>query len=694
MHRFLSRSAMVAASLLLLPQLAFARTPNDPFFSELWYLNAIDAPTAWDTATGSSSVIVAVLDTGIDLDHEDLSDAVWTNPGEIAGNHKDDDGNGYVDDVHGWDFVDSDNDPTPVPSEEEPDAASHGTLIAGEIGAMGNNAIGMVGVNWDVSIMPVRMLGDDGSGSEMDAADAIRYAIENGARVINLSFAGDQAHAALTNAVKEAYAQGVVVVAAMGNDGRNTDRTPVYPACLRTDDVDWVIGVTASTESNRGADFTNYGAICADIAAPGTNIQGLAYADGSAEYSEEYLGMWNGTSMASPLVAGAAALLFSEYPSLSAEDIRNILKLSVDPIRGTGYPTGALGAGRLNIANALTLAASYAPSEDTSESSTDESTDAEEITDPPTSTTPTVSEDEDILSYSFVAFGAPYGVLPEVDVYRADGTQYARFQAYTSNFSGGVHVATINPDRDWTPEIVTGAGETGGPHIRIFKAYGAVIDEFFAYDMASSHGVNIAVGDVTGDTVEDIVTSVGSGVSRDIVTWAPDGTELQRFTASLFPESSPLEVATVDYDDDIAEEIAVIGTIDDQRHIAMYDSDGTYLVDFIPYVGANNISVSRVDLDGDYYDDVAVSSLDAANDLRVFTKIGALRGSATLSTQALIGDRVSGTDLDLDGAQDLVIAENKDQGLVTLLSSDLKTTLGTFTAPTFGTTAGAFMAAW
>jgi subtilisin family serine protease len=692
------RLLSVGLSLSLLPSLALAQTPNDPMFADQWYLQTIAAPSAWDVTTGSSSVIVAVLDTGLDLDHEDIAANLWTNAKEIAENGIDDDKNGYIDDVHGWDFVSGDNDPSAAPtSDSSPEAIAHGTLIAGEIGAVGNNSLGVTGVNWKVKIMPVRMLNDQGSGTEYDAANAIRYAVKNGAKVINLSFAGNETHASLTSAVKDAYANGVVVVAAMGNDSRNTDSSPVYPACLRTTDQDWVIGVTAVDEGDRGTSFTNYGAICADIAAPGTNISGLSYYDLAQGYSRQYYGPWNGTSMASPLVAGAAALLFARYPTLSAGDVRNILKLSVDPVQRSGFDAGALGAGRLNVARALALGASYAPAApaDSSDEAVDETTDVALDSSGTTTDKPTgVDTTQDVLQYSFVAFGAPAGSLPEVDVYRADGKEYARFQAYGSNFRGGVHVATINNDGDFIPEIVTGAGESGGPHVRVFKAFGALSSEFFAYDKASGHGVNIATGDINGDGVTDILTAVGSGVSQDIVGWSERGEELLRFTAKEFPISSPLEVSAVDYDDDDAEEIAVSGLIDGVTHVALYDNDGRFLVDTVPYDHTASLSLSRFDGDGDLYDDLLVAPLTTPGSPLVLTKIGALKGAVTLNDSGKYGHRVMGVDLDIDGAQDILAMENVDGGTVSLIGSDLKTPFGSFTAPTFNSKTGPFLASW
>lgn len=684
---------MTAASFLLLPSLVLAQTPNDPRFSQQWYLGAISAPSAWDITTGSSSVVVAVLDTGLDLAHEDIGANLWTNPREIADNNVDDDKNGFIDDIHGWDFIGNDADASPSPeADSSHDAIDHGTLIAGEIAAVGNNGIGMAGVAWNVKIMPVRMLDDQGGGDEFDAANAIRYAVKNGAKVINMSFVGNEAHSALQAAVKDAFDSGVVIVSAMGNEARDTNLSPVYPACLRTTVDDWVIGVTAIDESDLGTSFTNYGSICADVAAPGVDVYGLGYYDVSAGYSEKYLGPWNGTSMASPLVAGAAALLFSKYPTLSAADVRNIIKISVDPVKTTGFRTGDLGAGRLNINHALQLAASYAPAVASTITTT-----------PSSSTVPSAPvEDkiipsngvEDTLRYSFAVFGAPSGVLPTVDVRRASGEEYAKFQAYTSNFSGGVHVATINNDHDSTPEIVTGAGESGGPHIRVFKAFGAVAHEFFAYDKASSHGVNIAVGDVNGDGEDDIITAVGEDVSQDVVVWSESGTELFRFPASIFPASSPLSVATVDIDTDPAQEIAVTGVIDGVAHVAIYDNDGTYLVDFIPFAGVSSINVSHADLDGDLIDDILVSRTSVGNTVNDVTKIGALRRSIVIADQASTGDSVVGIDLDLDGRDDIMTLENIDSGLVSLIASDGKTPLGSWHAPSFSSTLGAFFTAW
>src|SRR3989338_6326726 len=214
---------------------AFALTPNDFLIAEQWHLEKIDAYEAWDTATGDRQIVVAVLDAGVDLDHEDLVDRFWENRGEVI-DGIDNDGNGFEDDTRGWDFVDSD--PRPEPELFGPfdtEAISHGTLIAGIIGATTNNELGIAGLSWDVQIMPLRVLDDFGVGSSDAVRKAIRYAVENGADIINLSFATTEYDAKLAEAIVWAEEQGAVIVAAVGNTdtgGTQLSEAPIYPACV------------------------------------------------------------------------------------------------------------------------------------------------------------------------------------------------------------------------------------------------------------------------------------------------------------------------------------------------------------------------------------------------------------------------------------------------------------------------------
>src|SRR3990172_3887363 len=212
------------------------RTPNDPDFNKLWGLHNtgqtggtadadIDAPEAWDSQTGSSNTIIAVIDSGVNYNHEDLTNNIWSNPGETPNNGKDDDGNGLIDDIRGWDFVNNDNDPL--------DDNGHGTHVAAIIAAVGNNSKGVAGGNWSAKIMSLKFLDNDGSGNTADAISAIQYAIDNGAKVLNSSWGSTDFSQALRDAIIATHNAGTLFVAAAGNDNKDNDVNPEYPASYK-----------------------------------------------------------------------------------------------------------------------------------------------------------------------------------------------------------------------------------------------------------------------------------------------------------------------------------------------------------------------------------------------------------------------------------------------------------------------------
>lgn len=319
-----------------------AAVPNDPRFAELYGLDNngqtggtsdadIDAPEAWDTQTGTD-VVVAVIDTGLDYNHEDIVGNVWTNPGEIANNGIDDDNNGYIDDVMGWDFVNGDNDPF--------DDNNHGTHVSGTIAAVGNNAIGVAGVNWSARIMPLKFLSARGSGTTADAISALDYAVMMGARISNNSWGGGAFSQALYDTILAAQNAGHLFVAAAGNNGVDTDITPSYPASY---DLDNIVSVAATDNNDLLATFSNFGAVSVDLGAPGVAILSTTPANTYSSFS--------GTSMASPHVAGVAALLLAEDPSLDVMGLKAVLMDNVDPIAALAGLT--VTGGRLNAANSL-----------------------------------------------------------------------------------------------------------------------------------------------------------------------------------------------------------------------------------------------------------------------------------------------------------------------------------------------------
>ena len=355
---------------IVTPVFASVMITDDKYFSEQWYLQAIQAPSAWQTVTGSSDVIVAVLDTGFDTNHPDLLENKWINTREVAENGADDDGNGFIDDVQGWDFIDHDNTPEPTISETyDEGAVSHGSVIAGIIGATTNNGNGIAGINWNVKLMNVRILNNMGEGNSVTAREGIQYAVKNGANVVNLSFTGFDMDPLLEIVIKEANDAGVLIVAAVGNTeggGINVDLTPIYPACIgHGQPNNGIIGVSATDRTDTKSDFSNYGATCTDIAAPGEDILSTVYQNNAwAPFVHGfYQDRWSGTSMAAPMVSGAAALLLSASPHLTPIQLKNVLRLSADPVHVTGDASGKMGAGRLNVAKALTLAEELYPAE-------------------------------------------------------------------------------------------------------------------------------------------------------------------------------------------------------------------------------------------------------------------------------------------------------------------------------------------
>lgn len=252
-------------------------TPDDPEFTSQWGLLNLQAPPAWNFSTGSNSVVVAVIDTGINYQHPDLAANIWANPGEIAGNGIDDDANGYVDDIRGWDFagalgadaMDADADPMDM------DIGSHGTHVAGIIGARGNNGIGLAGTAWTVRLMPLKVQADDNEAlASIDIIAAVAYALDNGAHVVNCSYGGELLDPSELQAFTTLRDAGIAVICAAGNSGRDNDITPNYPS---NHDLENIISVAAGTETNQLAGFSNYGATTVDLMAPGVAIRSTAF---------------------------------------------------------------------------------------------------------------------------------------------------------------------------------------------------------------------------------------------------------------------------------------------------------------------------------------------------------------------------------------------------------------------------------
>jgi len=311
-----------------------AAAAPDPLLAQQWALAApaIGAGEAWTQSSGAG-VLVAVLDTGVQLDHPDLAGAVWTNPGEVAGNGRDDDSNGIVDDVRGANMLDL--------SANVADDNGHGTHVAGIVAARQANGIGGSGLAHGARILPVKVLDATLAGNTDALARGIRYAVDEGARILNVSVNTDTSTYPVKDAVRYAGQQGAIIVASAGNNGRNIDLRPSYPASLSLTEPA-ILSVAATTSAGRLWRLSNTGLLAVDIAAPGEHI--VSTRNGSAYESR------NGTSAAAPFVAASLALLAAARPDLPMSALRDTL---VDTTRRSDLLASLLGGGSLDVGAAM-----------------------------------------------------------------------------------------------------------------------------------------------------------------------------------------------------------------------------------------------------------------------------------------------------------------------------------------------------
>ena len=339
------------------------RTPNDPRFLDgsQWALQNtgqsggsddadLDASEAWEVQTSAPGVIVAVIDTGARLTHEDLAANLWTNAAEIPGDGIDNDQDGYIDDVHGINAIHGTGDPS--------DDNGHGTHVSGTIGAIGNNGVGIAGVAWGVQIMPLKFLGANGSGSISDAITCINYAIAKGANILSNSWGGGGYSQALRDAIAAARDAGMIFVVAAGNDARDNDFAADYPSDY---EVDNVVSVAATTRNDALSSFSNFGFGFVNVAAPGSDILSTW---NTADNSYNSI---SGTSMATPHVSGVLAMLKARFPADSHAQLINRLERSVDHL--ASLEGRCHGGGRVNLQRALSGSRNAPFNDDFAESS-------------------------------------------------------------------------------------------------------------------------------------------------------------------------------------------------------------------------------------------------------------------------------------------------------------------------------------
>ncbi len=625
---------------------ALALQPTDEFFDEQSYITHINADTAWNTVREAPDIVVAIIDTGVDIDHPDLRNNIWRNEDEFPGNGLDDDGNGYVDDVNGWDFITNSPDPNPkFSSNSSRLAMNHGTLVAGIVGAQGGNGKGIAGIAWRIKIMPLRVLDGAGNGDTISVTKAIKYARENGADIINLSFIGEDRSQSLELALEQAYRAGILIVAAAGNEvtnGVDMDITPRYPVCEDGPiNENWVIGVTSVDQYDRKASFSNYGLQCIDISAPGVRAFTTQLILDQSGYKQAYGGGWTGTSVSTPQVSGVAALVKAIDPDISLLELQRLILERSDNINDLNPEwQGKMGQGRLNAASVVVAAKQRVNSTN--------DLNARLITGAGPGGGPHVRhfnlrgetklqwfayEDDytggvnvatgDVTNNGFAeTITAPQSNhSPEIKVFNRFGTLQTSFFAYDQSFTYGVQVATGDVDGDGVEEIITVPNKGGGPHVRIFNRKGYIKSEFFAFNEQSRVGVTVAVADVDKDGEEEIVVASGEGSMPIVRIFDWRGQQEGQFFA--FDPSYTRGMSVAAYDG----LIVVGGGRGDKPYVRAFDYLGNQRAEFLAYDQnfRGGVKVSIADVNSDTFADIITGPQKGGGPhLRVFDKFGTL----------------------------------------------------------------------
>jgi subtilisin family serine protease len=625
---------------------------SDPYYSDQWYLSKINAPQAWQQTMGSSSIVVAVLDTGTDLNHPDLEKNIWQNPGEIAGDGKDNDNNGYIDDAHGWDFVHNQASPEPsVSGNYEYAAVNHGTFISGLISAVHNNGRGIKGVTANVKIMPIVVLDSTGYGNSDTVASAINYAVANGADVINLSFGGYDKSTKLKNSITNAYNKNVIVVAAAGNAengsnvGSDMTNNPIYPICYDKEfSKNMIIGVVATDKDNKLAEFSNYGSGCIDIAAPGQDLVSLLFQNSSLNLFKDYYGEgWNGTSFSAAMVSATAALLKSKNSSATADQVISAIT------EGSGLlyvqnpaHQGKVGSGLLDVSKALSkLGGGSSPVTPTPTNSTP-------VTNPSVpvpvntglvntssganifvstksnglssvmnfnSSFNMVNEVELLKGDQFqglniymadinggqkeIITGATKGGQPFVRALTIDGVILSSFLAFDADYKGGVEVAAGDVDNDGEIEILAAPESSYVPVVRVFKLDGKLEKEIYIYNKEFTNGLNIAVGDVDGDGKNELVTAPHGGILPKVKIFDENFNEQKSIIAYVPQFTGGVNISLADVDNNGILDIVTGPGVGGGPHVKAFNYSGTTLVSFFAYKAsfAGGIEVKGIDWD-------------------------------------------------------------------------------------------------
>jgi subtilisin family serine protease len=667
MNKFLARISrplmVIFLCSFLLANPVSAVKPNDPDYFLQWYIEKINLPQAWDYTIGSPEVVVAVLDTGLDIRHPDLIDNIWANRREIPGDGIDNDHNGYIDDYHGYDFIDNDPDPSPdfsLPYEAK--AITHGTLVSGIIGATGNNLRGITGVAWDVELMPLRVLDNYGAADIAPTIKAIEYAIDNGADVINLSFQGHFPDNRFREVLEKAYQAGIITISSAGNGndfvmGYDLDKTEFFPVCYRTStDSKLVMGVGSTDKQDKRSTFSNYGQRCIDIMAPGEKIYSTqAYRGPNTDLDSYYSGFWQGTSLAAPVVSGVAALIKSISKGFTPALIYKFITETAEPLDPLNPDYAKkLGFGRINAGKAVRAAFEYKQ------------------------THPEINQNlPGILSKFYLPNGfvvsATAGHQPEVKIFNSQYQEENKFLAYSGKFLGGVNLAVGDFNSDQREEIITGAGTGGGPHVRVFNQGGDVLNQFMAYDKNFRGGVNVAVGDVDGDHLLNIVTAPQSAGGPHIKIFDDQGILFNQFMAYDKNFRGGVNVAVGDINLDGIAEIITAPAKGNSGEVRIFNYKGRLLNQFMAYDKnfKGGIILAIGDIDNDYHPEIITGPEGVIGpQIEIFSSEGQLESQFLAFYERYFGGvKLTVGDYNFDGFKELVVAQGSGDPIIKIFNN-------------------------
>ncbi len=572
-----------------------AAFPNDPDYELQWYLKPINArdflikeSLLREQEKNNIKPIIAILDTGVDLDHPDLKEKIWINQKDIKNNGFDDDKNGYIDDISGWNFVENNSNSNPsLEYAFEENAVKHGTIVSGIAAAATNNSQGITGVGRFAQIMPLRVLDSNGTGDVYSVIRAIDYSIKNKADVINMSFVGDTYSQTFYDAIKRAYSSGILIVAAAGNtdpnvNGINLDEIKHYPVCYDGENGEnMVIGVASVGKNFVKSGFSNYGG-CIDLVAPGEDFYSTqVYHPSIYGFEKYYGGFWSGTSLSAPLVSGTLATIKALRPNLSAEQIKDLVLKSATDINQYNLDyKGKLGSGMLDSIKSLENILGNTP---------------------------------DVLGYtgknSYIVAGLGFGSHPQIKILKPDGSVFKAFYAYSPSFSGLINVAVGDVNGDGKQEIVTSPGSGGGPHIRIFNIEGQPISQFFSFQESFRGGINVATGDINGDGISEIIVGAGKGAEPIVKIFDYKGNLLSSFLAYNKNFNGGVKVAAGDMNKDKKDEIVTGPGPGGGPHIRIFNPDGSLFSQFFAFdqYVTKGINIACGDLHGDGQAEIIVA---------------------------------------------------------------------------------------